>query len=94
MKTALLFITVFVALSECKKHSNSNNPVTEVELGTFQNSQHGVRGQVYKADNSTINIKYFDYDGAGKLNKDFNQLIHMRNVVFGIIGKILNKDSL
>ena len=65
MKTALLFITVFIALSECKKHSN--DAVTEVELGAFQNTQHGVRGQVFKADNSTINIKYFDYDGTGKL---------------------------
>merc|ERR1712110_686091 len=62
MKTALLFITVFVALSECKKHSN--DAITEVELGPFQNTQHGVRGKVYKADNSTINIKYFDYDGT------------------------------
>ena len=67
MKTALLFITVFVALSECKKQKHSNDAITEVELGRFQNTQHGVRGQVYKADNSTINIKYFDYDGTGKL---------------------------
>ena len=67
MKTALLFTTVFVAFSECKKDKHSDNAVTEVELGAFQNTQHGVRGQVYKADNSTINIKYFDYDGTGKL---------------------------
>ena len=67
MKTALLFITVFVALSECKNHKHSNDAITEVELGPFQNTQHGVRGQVFKADNSTINIKYFDYDGTGKL---------------------------
>ena len=74
MKTALLFITLFVVLSECKKHSN--NPVTEVELGTFQNTQHGVRGQVYKADNYTLNIKYFDYDGTGKLKQLIYSLIH------------------
>ena len=74
MKTALLFITLFVVLSECKKHSN--NPVTEVELGTFQNTQHGVRGQVYKADNYTLNIKSFDYDGAGKLKQLIYSLIH------------------
>ena len=74
MKTALLFMTVCFVLSECKKHGN--NPVTEVELGTFQNTKHGVRGQVYKADNYTLNIKSFDYDGAGKLKQLIYSLIH------------------
>ena len=74
MKTALLFITVFIALSECKKHKN--DAVTEVELGPFQNTQHAVRGRVYKADDSTIHIKSFDYDGTGKLKQLIYSLIH------------------
>merc|ERR1712184_208443 len=59
MKTALLFITVLVALSECQ-----NDPVPSVKLGNFQNTKHAVSGQVFKADDSTISIKNFNYDGT------------------------------
>ena len=64
MKTALLFITALVALSECQ-----NDPIVEVELGSFHNTKHGVSGQVFKADDSTISIKNFNYDGTGKLKQ-------------------------
>ena len=64
MNTALLFITVLVALSECQ-----NDPVPSVKLGAFQNTKHKVSGQVFKADDSTISIKNFNYDGTGKLKQ-------------------------
>ena len=70
MKTALLFITALVALSECQ-----NDPIVEVELGSFRNTKHGVSGQVFKADDSTIKVKNFNYDGAGKLKKNLINLL-------------------
>ena len=65
MRTALLLQIVFFALSECQ-----NVPGTE--LGEFQNTQHGVSGQVYKVDDNTIKIENFNYDGTG--NETFVQL--------------------
>ena len=64
MKTALVFITVLVALSECQ-----NDPIQSVGLGDFQKTKHKVSGQVFKADDSTISIKNFNYDGNGKLKQ-------------------------
>ena len=58
MRTAFLFLTV-VALSICQ-----DDPL--VELGSFQDTTHGVSGQVFKADDSTIKIKMFNYDGNGE----------------------------
>ena len=59
MRIALLLQIVFFALSECQ-----NVPGTK--LGEFQNTQHGVSGQVYMLDdNATIKIENFNYDGTG-----------------------------
>ena len=60
MRTALLLQIVFFALSECQ-----NDPALWTELGEFQNTKHGVSGQVFKADDKTIKIKNFNYDGTG-----------------------------
>ena len=63
MRKAFLFLAV-LALSKCQ---DDPAPLPLVELGSFRDTTHGVSGQVFKADDSTIKIKMFNYDGNGKL---------------------------
>jgi len=43
----------------------TNSKASEIKVGEFQNTKHGVGGSVYKIDDHTLLVKGFTYDGKG-----------------------------
>ena len=47
----------------------------KIKIGDLSNLHHGVSGEVYAADDNTIVVENFKYDGAGESCNSFNSSV-------------------